>query len=283
MNKLGLGKGFDALLPQDFNKDLLSDGERILEIKTANISASKDQPRKHFDETAIAELAASIKRFGILQPLVVTKKQTGYEIIAGERRFRAAQVAGLKTVPVIVRSVQELEQLEIALVENVQRVDLSLLEQAVSVERLHQQFSMSYDAIAKRLGKAPSTIINIVRLLQLPIPARDALNERKIVEGHARQILALKDFPEKQSELLVAIIKYGWTVRQAEQFVASVKAGHKTKQETKQHMDRETPETKRISERLNTKVSIRRTAKGGRIEIGFTSDESLADILKKLQ
>jgi ParB family chromosome partitioning protein len=282
MVKAGLGRGFDALLPQDFHKDLLNDGEQIIAVPLKNITANSDQPRKHFDTLAIESLADSIKQYGVLQPLIVTKKGAGYEIIAGERRYRAACLAKLEKIPVIVRSVKELEQLEIALVENVQRVDLSLLEQAASVEYLHQQFSMSYEAIGKRLGKATSTVVNIVRLLQLPDEAREALNERKIVEGHARQILSLKDMPEKQAELLAAIIKNGWTVRQAEQFVTSIKDGHVQPTETKQRMSKETPESKQLGSKLGVPVAIRRTAKGGKIEIGFKSDEELRAIFQKL-
>lgn len=282
MVKSGLGRGFDALLPQDFNKDLFADGERIEQISLKDITANSEQPRKHFDAAAIESLADSIKQYGILQPLVVTKKGAGYEIVAGERRYRAANVAGLVKVPAIVRSVKELEQLEIALVENVQRVDLSLLEQAVSIDYLHQQFSMSYETIGKRLGKATSTVVNIVRLLQLPEAARLALNERKIVEGHARQILSLKDMPEKQAELLAAIIKNGWTVRQAEQFVTSIKDGHVQPTATKERMSNETPESKQLGSRLGAPVAIRRTARGGKIEIGFKSDEELRAIFQKL-
>jgi len=282
MANKGLGKGFEALLPQDFNKDLLADGERIVQVKLPELHVNPDQPRKKFDKTALAELAESLKTYGVLQPLVVTKKGDGYEIVAGERRYRAAKLAGLEKVPVIVRSMKELEKLEIALVENVQRVDLSPLEQAVSVERLHQQFSMSYETVAKRLGKATTTVVNIVRLLQLPPEARDALSDGKITEGHARQILALKDLPEKQAELLAAVIKYGWTVRQAEQFVTSIKEGHTEKQQTRARMNRETPETKQLGKRLGVPVALRRTAKGGKLEITFKSDDELAAIFKKL-
>ncbi len=169
----GLGKGFDSLLPQNFDSSLLlTDDDRIQKVAVGRINPNKNQPRTHFDEEALAQLASSIKNYGVLQPLVVTPlsgaKQGEYEIIAGERRWRASRLAGLEIIPVIVRSTRELERLEIALVENVQRVDLSPLDQAVSIERLHQQFNMTYDRIAERLGKASSTINNMVRLLQLP-------------------------------------------------------------------------------------------------------------------
>jgi ParB family chromosome partitioning protein len=283
MNK-GLGKGFDVLIPTEFDTSLLVDSsERIQKLLVSSISPNPDQPRKHFDDQAIAELAASLKQFGVLQPLIVSPNSDGtYRIIAGERRWRAAQVAGLKEVPTIVRERKELEELEIALIENVQRVDLSPLEQAISIERLHQQFNMSYKQIAERLSKAETTLSNLVRLLQLPEGARDALQAGKISEGHARAILALKTMPEKQEELLDTIVKNSWSVRQAEQFVVSCKQGVITKTAVKERMATETPETKRIGERLHAPVSIKRTAKGGRVEIGFKSDEELQRLLDVL-
>lgn len=281
--KPGLGRGFDALLPQNFDTSLLTDDDRIQKVPVGKIKPNAGQPRTHFDEEALAQLAGSITRFGIVQPLVVRPLGGGsYEIVAGERRWRAAQIAGLDTVPVIVRSTKELEQLEIALIENVQRVDLSPLEQAVSIERLHQQFSMNYDSIAKRLGKAPSTINNIVRLLQLPTNAREALQDSKITEGHARAILALKDAPERQEELLWSIINEGWNVRQAERYVTSHKAGVSEKKEVKARVDTETKETKALGKRLSTTVQIRRTAKGGKLELKFTSDEDLERLIRLL-
>jgi ParB family transcriptional regulator, chromosome partitioning protein len=228
-------------------------------------------------------LAASIRRHGVLQPLIVSPTSDGkYRIVAGERRWRAAQVAGLTDVPAIVRERKELEELEIALIENVQRVDLSPLEQAISIERLHQQFNLSYKEIAERLAKAETTVSNLVRLLQLPEDARDALQNGKISEGHARAVLALKAQPEKQQELLASILSLGWSVRQAEQFVVSSRAGAVTKAAVKQRMATETPETKNLGERLGVPVSIKRTAKGGRVEIGFTSDEELKALLDRL-
>lgn len=282
--KSGLGKGFDALLPQNFDKSLIfEDQERIQKLDVALLAPNPDQPRQTFDKQALEQLANSIKEHGVIQPLVVTERKDGsYLIVAGERRWRASQQAGLEKVPAVVRSTKELESLEIAIVENVQRVDLSPLEQAVSVERLHQQFNMTYEVIAKRLGKAPSTVNNIVRLLQLPEAARTALANHRITEGHARAILALKDMPEKQVELLRAILKSDWSVRQAERFVVSVKEGYVAKVATKERMQTETPVTKRLSKRIGAPVHIRRTAKGGKLEISFQSDEELTRVLKLL-
>ncbi len=282
--KSGLGRGFDALIPQDFDKSIIfDDQERIQKIALTDLEPNPNQPRQHFDKQALEQLAESIKNHGVLQPLVVTPAKAGkYAIIAGERRWRASEIAGLQKIPAVVRTLKELEQLEVAIVENVQRVDLSPLEQAVSIERLHQQFNMTYEAVAKRLGKATSTVNNIVRLLQLPEEARKALHEKQLTEGHARAILALKDMPEKQLELLKNILKNDWSVRQAERFVVSVKEGFKETKQTKQRMQTETPETKRLSKKIGAPVHIRRMAKGGKLEIAFKSDDELAKLLGSL-
>jgi ParB family chromosome partitioning protein len=284
MGKTGLGRGFDSLIPKNVDAvTLFDDQDRVQRVAVSDIVPNADQPRTTFDSDALHGLAESLKQHGVIQPLVVTPHGAGkYSIVAGERRWRAAQIAKLEKVPVLVRTTKELERLEIAIVENVQRVDLSPLEQAVSIERLHQQFSMTYDSIAKRLGKASSTVNNIVRLLQLPEDARVALQNGKLTEGHARAILALKASVEHQEELLASILKHGWSVRQAEQYVVSVKEGFKEKAATKERMNTETPATKLLSKRLSAPVHIRRTAKGGKLEIAFKSDDELAAILSNL-
>ncbi len=280
----GLGRGFGSLIPQDFDtaKLLATDSERVEQIAVIELMPNPEQPRTVFDEAALAELAVSIKQYGVIQPLVVAPAQKGYYIIAGERRWRAAQQAGLTAVPALVRTAKQQERLELAILENVQRVDLSPIETAVSVERLHQQFNLSYKQIAARLGKAETTVNNIVRLLQLPLEAREALNKKEISEGHARQILALKDMPEEQAELLRLITENGWSVRQAERFVVTVKEGYK-KTESAARVATETIETKRLSQRYGTKVRVVRTAKGGRLEIAFTDDTDLSRLLTELE
>ena len=278
----GLGRGFDALISSDFDKSiLLTPADRIEKLKPSQIQASPFQPRRHFDESALVELAASIKQYGVVQPLVVTPADGGiYTLIAGERRWRASQIAGLTEVPAIIRTSEELEQLELALIENVQRVDLSPLETAVSIERLHEQFSQSYDTIASKLGKAPSTINNTVRLLRLPEAARDALSTGTITEGHARTILSLKADTEAQAKLLDLIIRNDWSVRQAERYVVSLRDGAAATATAR--VETETPATRALSERLGTSVQIRRTARGGRLELGFTSDDELEALLASL-
>lgn len=281
----GLGRGLDSLIPTNFDPGLLLDStERIQNVFISQIKPNPDQPRRHFDTQALSELGSSIKRYGVLQPLIlVPTGNDEYIIVAGERRWRASAQAGLKQVPAIIRQKKDLEQLEISLIENVQRVDLSPLEQAVSIERLHQQFNMSYQDIAERLGKAATTINNIVRLLQLPEKARKALEAGEISEGHARAVLALKDASEKQQELINQIKFHGWSVRQAEQFVQTHKRGLADKKQVRAHMATETADTKRLAEVLLTPVSIHRTAKGGRLELHFKTDDELAAIIAKLQ
>lgn len=280
----GLGKSFGSLLPDDFDQSILLDKkDRINKVSIADVKVNPDQPRKHFDKTALDELSESIKTYGLLQPIVISPDNGGYIIIAGERRFRAAKQAGFTEISAIIRSSEELERLEIGLVENVQREDLSPLEQAISIARLHEQFNMEYKDIGKRLGKAHSTITNIVRLLQLPENARKALEDKKISEGHARTILSLKDRPELQGELLKNIVNKGWSVRAAEKFAADTKqregVGTKTRLVVdKKHIER----SKSLSNKLSVPVSIKPLRTGGKIEIGYKSEDELARILDSL-
>lgn len=281
--KSGLGRGLGSLIPEDIGKSLLVEpGERIEQVSVDRLTPNPSQPRTVFDEDALQELASSIRKHGIIQPLVVSPHGKTYVIIAGERRWRAAQLAKLKSVPVVVRTTKDIEKLELALIENVQRVDLSPMEQAVSIARLHEQFNLTYAEIGKRIAKAETTVSNIIRLLQLPEKAQQALRERQISEGHARQILALKDVPERQTELLDMIIRQGWSVRQAERFVSSTKAGFKETKAARSHMATETADTKKLSKRYGTKVTIYRTAKGGRLEMAFQSDDDLQRLLGEL-
>lgn len=279
----GLGKGFDSLLPVQFDSSILTgEHERIKKIPIGDLQPNPNQPRKHFDEAALAGLATSIKRHGILQPLVVTPADgEKYYIIAGERRWRAARLAGLQNVPAVVRTSKELEQLELALIENVQRVDLSPLEQGASVIRLREQFNLDDDEIAKRLGKAKSTIGNLARLLQLSAEAQEALTKGVITEGHARAILALKT-PEQQKELLGLIIKNSWNVRQAERYVTALKAGVKKPKNIQARVRTSTPETEKLGAILKTKVTLSRTAKGGKLEIGFKNETDLKRIIRRI-
>lgn len=281
--KSGLGKSLDSLIPTDFDTALLMEaGDRVQKLFITVIEPNPEQPRRHFDTEALEQLAESIKQYGVIQPIVVSPKGDSYIIVAGERRWRAATLAGLEQIPAIVRERAELEQLEVALIENVQRVDLSPIEQAVSIERLHQQFNITYSEIAKRLSKAETTVSNIVRLLQLPPAAREALQKSEISEGHARAILALKDSVSSQADLLQQIVLNGWSVRQAEQYVTALKAGAASKRQATEKLATETDATIKLGKKLKTKVSIKRTAKGGRLEIYFKNDDDLEDLISKL-
>ncbi|HET7827776.1 MAG TPA: ParB/RepB/Spo0J family partition protein, partial [Candidatus Saccharimonadales bacterium] len=272
-----LGRGLGALISDDLDRSLLQeDNERVQKILISDIVPNPDQPRRQFDQTALAEMAESIRRHGVLQPVIVTRisGQNSYRIIAGERRWRAAQLAKLSHLPAIVRSMQELEAIELSLIENIQRVDLSPLEQAMSVYKLQQQFNLGLEEIAQKLGKATSTISNLTRLLQLPTDAMEALRQAKISEGHARAILSLKGMADKQTELLRSIQNNSWTVRQAEQFATAAKKGADAKG-AKQRTASETQLTKQIGATLSAKVQIKHTAKGGQLIIRFDSDEHL--------
>lgn len=281
--KSSLGRGLGALISDDLDRSILQESnERVQKLLISDIVPNPDQPRREFDEQALNELAQSIKQHGILQPLIVTRHGNAYRIVAGERRWRAAGLAEQSHVPAIVRSLQELEQIELSLIENIQRVDLSPLEQALSVYKLQQQFNLALDDIAKKLGKAPSTISNLTRLLQLPDSAREALRQGKISEGHARAILSLKQWPDKQEELLGSILNNGWTVRQAEQFATAAKQGADA-EAAKGRTASETSLTKDLGKKLGTKVQIKHTAKGGNLVLRFDSPEHLNDIVGKIQ
>ncbi len=285
--KRGLGKGFGSLLPDDFDSSVLIDrGERIQKIAISGIVADPKQPRRHFDSAAISELADSIKRYGVLQPLVVTNLEASgnYQIIAGERRYRAAKKAGLTHVPALVRSMKELERLEVGLVENMQRVDLSPMEQAISIARLHEQFSMDLHTIATRLGKAYTTVSNIVRLLQLPDFAREALDRGQISEGHARAVLSLKDQSSVQKQLVNHIVKDGWSVRQAENFVKTLKGKEvvDTPKKAVKKSAYSTSERHIVEKFAASKVTILSTSRSHSVNVKFKTDQELADFLKHL-
>jgi ParB family chromosome partitioning protein len=284
----GLGKGFDSLFPEALDIGGLTRpvGETIQTIALSSITPNPDQPRRHFDEASLADLAQSIKTHGIIQPLIVTPHGSGtYQIIAGERRWRAASAANLKEVPVVVRSVDAQQKIELALIENVQRQDLNPVEQAVSIVRLKSEFNLDYETIAARLGKAYTTVINLTRLLQLPKPALESLQSGAISEGHARAILALRAQPEMQQMLLEQILAHGWTVRQAEQFAVAKKKENAAEQAPKASgiSPADSARLKALSGSLKTVVKIERKAKGGRLVIGFNDDEELDNVLERLK
>lgn len=284
----GLGRGFDSLVPTHLVEDVYDPTakkdksvSRTKNVLIQDVKPNRGQPRKKFDQDSHKELAMSIKTHGVIQPLVVSETPNGYVIVAGERRYRAAKDVGLKELPVTIRTLDDQAALEVALIENLQREDLNALEVATAFYKLADQFNMTHGHIAKSTGKSESAVKNTVRLLGLPNPAKDALLDGRITEGHARQILALKD-SKKQQELLDLILRHGWTVRRAEQFVIASKQGAGSSKEAVQASQKETKETKALGKSLKTKVTLRPMAKGGRLIIEYKSKKDLDRISKKL-
>jgi ParB family chromosome partitioning protein len=253
----------------------------LAEIPVGSIVPNPHQPRLHFDEAKLQELADSIKEHGILQPIVVSKNGEQYEIIAGERRFQAAKRIGLATVPVVVRDVTEQEKLELAIIENVQRHNLNPIEEAKAYLRLQDEFSLSQEAVAEKMGKSRSVVANTVRLLQLPIEIQRAVAEGKISEGHAKALLAIEN-PEKQRAVFDLIIKEELTVRETEQKVRSISV--KPYVRSAISLNPEILErTEHLTQVLGTKVKIAPSGKGGKVIIEYYAPEDLDGLLKRLE
>ncbi|MFI5212531.1 MAG: ParB/RepB/Spo0J family partition protein [Candidatus Saccharimonadales bacterium] len=282
-NKHGLGRGFDSLIPTDlldesFDPTATQDEQmsELRHIKLDQIVADPDQPRRYFDDSALEELAASISIHGILQPIVVTPKSGGYQIVAGERRYRAAKKAGLDKLPALVRTLSNQHKLELSLIENIQRRDLNVLETATAYMKLRDQFNLTLDEIGQQVGgKSVSTISNTLRLLRLPESVRMALLEGKLREGQARPLVNLD--PAVIEDILPRILKEEWSSRKIEQFIVQLKKAPHTTDKTAPQKDIHVPyeeDTKRLVQRLGAKVSVKTNAKGaGQIVIRFTSDK----------
>lgn len=290
-SKKGLGRGFESLIPtevlaDDFGATAEADaqGSHTRPIKIQDIIPNPNQPRRNFDDEAMKELAESIATHGVLQPIVVVRDGARFKIIAGERRWRAVKGIGHDTIPAIVRTLDEQEKLELALIENLQREDLNPLEVAATLSKLIDQFNVSIDELSKRVGKAKPTVSNMVRLLQLPEPAKRALEKGRISEGHARAILMLSGDVKKQQQLLDYIIKNKWSVRQAEQFAAASK-GTKTTEKGIKNTAITNKETEELTKKLkpSTPVKVHNMAKGrGRIIIEFKNKNEYKKLTKKL-
>lgn len=270
--KNALGKGLGAMFP-----DLLKDIDKKTPLTVCGIEElrpNRFQPRKNFTAHEQKQLVASIKKSGIIQPIVVRKQGTdGYEIIAGERRWRAAQAAGLKEVPIVIRDATDMEAAEISLIENIQREELNPLEEANAYVTLTESFHLSQEEIATRVGKDRSTIANTVRLLKLPAKAKTALVEKKITSGHARCLLAFTSVDE-QNKLLDLILKKGLNVRESEKLIQRFKTQPSEKKITAK--DRFTADLeKQLTAKLMAKVQIKGSHKKGAIEVHFTSMDEL--------
>jgi ParB family chromosome partitioning protein len=275
-----LGRGLGALIPSK-HVDLAPVADGLMQLPLDRIGPNPNQPRKTFNEASIEELARSVREHGIVQPLLVTRSGDRYELIAGERRYRAAQRAGLQTVPVIVKEmVQEGEALQLALIENIQREDLNPMEEAAAYHQLHQEFGLTQEEISRRVGKERSTVANFLRLLKLPEMVKKLLASGQLSMGHARALLAL-DSAKKQEHLADRVVKRGLSVRQTELMATegSPKAAQK-KEKEKDVFTRDAEE--RLARTLRTKVDIDRKRRGGVIHIRFASEDDLIRIYDDL-
>ncbi|CAH0145306.1 MULTISPECIES: ParB/RepB/Spo0J family partition protein [Peribacillus] len=273
----GLGKGLNAL----FNSGEISKDEIVREIKVRELRPNPYQPRKSFRLEAIEELKQSIMEHGILQPIIARESIKGYEIVAGERRYRAAKEAGLKTVPVVVRKLSEQQMMELAILENLQREDLNPIEEAVAYQTLLEKLEFTQEQLANRLGKSRPHIANHVRLLSLPEGIRRYISDGEISMGHGRALLGLKK-KELLNPVVDKILKEGMNVRQLEQYIHqlndTVSRETKTKKQEKKDIFIKQRETS-LRERLGTSVTIKQSKKKGKIEIEFFSKEDLERIL----
>ena len=284
IKKKGLGKGLDSLIPDNksiksVTPDKSAEAEEKAGVQTMKINEvepNRDQPRKNFDEDALLELSDSIKQFGVLQPLLVRKRKDYYEIIAGERRWRAAKLAGVKEVPVIVKEYTDQEILEIGLIENIQRENLNPIEEAIAFKRLLEEFNLKQDEVAERVSKSRTAVTNSMRLLKLSDKVQQMIIDDMISTGHARALLAIDD-PELQYTLANKIFDEKLSVRETEKLVKEIKNPKKPKEKKVMenafiYQDLE----EKMKGVFGTKVSIASKGKGkGKIEIEYYSDDEL--------
>ncbi|MFH1315620.1 MAG: ParB/RepB/Spo0J family partition protein [Candidatus Uhrbacteria bacterium] len=279
MSKTGLGRGLSSLIPNK-NEDsppVVKDQPQVHESEVAieKVHHNPRQPRQEFDEQNLADLVRSIAKHGILQPLVVSVREDGqYELIAGERRLRAAKKAGEKKVPIVIRTVNDQEKLELALIENIQRADLNPLEEASAYKTLTDEFDLTQDQVSERVGKARSTVANVIRLLELPEDIKQALREGRLSRTHARTLLAEKD-PGKQKQLFQAVLGGDMTVREVEARAIG-----------KRHQSGKDPNLTALEQELQsylgTKVSIQDNGGQGKIIVEYYSREDLKKLKERL-
>jgi ParB family chromosome partitioning protein len=270
----GLGRGLAALIPQRS-----SPLAGHTEIPISRIRPNPFQPRKRIDVEALQGLAASIAEHGVIQPILVTEVLDGYRLVAGERRLRAAELAGLERIPAVIRQLADPAQLELALVENVQRADLDAIEEAHAYRQLIDEFGFTQESVATRVGRARSTVANTLRLLELDPAVQAAIADGRLTEGHGRALVGLQ--PEVQARLLDSIVGQALSVRQTEELVRRLR--EPKPEPTPKAAD---PDIERVEEELRrslgTKVSLARTRRGGRIVIEFYSDEDLGRLYERL-
>ncbi|MCJ8501321.1 ParB/RepB/Spo0J family partition protein [Desulfatitalea alkaliphila] len=286
--KLALGRGLDALIPDmpgamngGREKDGTDNGLRTCDI--ALIRPNRYQPRHHFDPEELTQLSESIRAQGILQPLLVRAAETGYELVAGERRLRAAKMAGLQQVPVVVKEVSDAEMLEMSIVENIQREDLNPMEEAEAYHRLMVEFGLTQEQAADRVGKSRSAVANFLRLRRLPEPIKAGIDNGQLSMGHARALLGAET-PAQQNAAWRAVVAKGLSVRQTEELIKRLKTAAETvapKQESSE--DRHlTSVAETLARRFGTRVQIKRRGKKGRLELEFYSNEDLNRLLDLL-
>jgi ParB family chromosome partitioning protein len=273
-----LGRGIGALIPQKEAPAPAAHG--LAQIPLEQISPNPYQPRKSFNEASIEELARSVREHGIVQPLVVTRAGDRYRLVAGERRFRAAQRAGLRTVPGVIKEMmKDGEALQIALIENIQREDLNPMEEANAYHQLHEEFGLTQEEISRRVGKERSTVANFLRLLKLPQGVKKLLAAGELSMGHARALLAV-DSAKKQEQLAERVVKRGLSVRQTEVLASESGPKGEKKEKQKDVFTRDAEE--RLTRALRTRVEIDRKRRGGVIHIRFSSEDDLIRIYDDL-
>lgn len=277
VNRKGLGRGLDALLG-DY---AATPPEGVIQADVYLIDTNLDQPRKHFDEERLRELASSIERHGMVQPIIVRKRGERYSIVAGERRYRAARLAGMTRVPVLVKDFDEAEVHEVALVENLQRENLNPMEEAAAIRFLMQQHDLTQEEVSRRLGKSRPVIANSLRLLNLPEDVQKLVRDGELSSGHARAVAGVKN-EAKQKALASDAVKFGWSVREVENKTAAINNAElfpHAREENAPKRPRQTPDMfeaqERLREKLGTKVAIEGTEKRGRLTVEYYSRDAL--------
>ena len=276
----GLGRGLSTLIPQ---RNAVPSGP--IDVAIDRVRSNPNQPRRRFDAAELATLAESIREHGVLQPILVTETLDGYRLVAGERRLRAAAAAGLERIPAVIRQLDDRTQLEVALIENLQREDLDAIEAARGFRRLIDEFGFSQDTIAARVGRARSTVANTLRLLELAPSVQAAVGDRRISEGHGRALGGLS--VDHQDHVLGTVIDQDLSVRQTEELVRRLREPRPAPSEaTTEAAPRADPDLERVEEdlrrALGTKVSLARSRRGGRIVIEYYSDEDLGRLYDRL-
>lgn len=277
----GLGRGLGALIPEVEASDRSGDG--VTELALSAIQPNPEQPRKEFDAVRLEELAASIKEHGVVQPIVVRPRGEGYEIVAGERRWRAAALAGLEKVPALVREFSEAEAMEIALIENLQREDLNALEEAEAYRTVMETFQLTQEAVAQRLGRSRSQVANTLRLLQLQPEVREEVRAGRLSMGHAKVLLGVEE-AERQVLLARRVIDEGLSVRQLEELAKPVEAVQRLEKARRTRLDPNLVAVEsRLREHFGTPVKLQVNGDRGRIEITFYGEDGLNRILESLR